>query len=66
MQHNDERQTASIEQVARILGISRASAYRAAERGEIPCIRIGGRVLVPRSALDRLLGGQTPENNVLN
>ena len=37
------------------LGISRASAYEGVRRGEIPAIRIGRRVLVPRVALDRLL-----------
>ena len=39
----------------RLLGISRYSGYEAAKRGEIPTIRIGKRILVPRRALDRLL-----------
>ncbi|MDA8288848.1 MAG: helix-turn-helix domain-containing protein [Actinomycetota bacterium] len=40
-----------------MLGISRAFAYEAVRRGEIPSIRIGRRVLVPRVALDRLVNG---------
>ena len=39
----------------RLLGISRYAGYEAAKRGEIPTIRIGKRILVPRRALDRLL-----------
>lgn len=50
-----ERLTLSIEEVAIALGISRAFAYEAVHRGEIPHIKIGRRMLVPRSALDRLL-----------
>jgi excisionase family DNA binding protein len=52
-----ERLTLTVEEAATMLGISRAFAYEAVNRGEIPCIRIGRRVLVPRSALDRMLSG---------
>ena len=38
------------------LGLSRQSVYAAARRGDIPTIRIGGRILVPVAALNRLLG----------
>jgi excisionase family DNA binding protein len=51
----DERQTYTIEEAARIIGIGRNSAFEAAKRGEIPVIRVGRRILVPRVALDRLL-----------
>jgi excisionase family DNA binding protein len=47
--------TCSVSEAAKILGISRAPAYRAVARGEIPAIRIGGRVLVPRAALEQML-----------
>jgi excisionase family DNA binding protein len=50
-----ERLTLTVEEAAAMLGISRAFAYEAVNRGEIPHIRIGRRILVPRSALDRLL-----------
>jgi excisionase family DNA binding protein len=45
----------SVEEAAIVLGISRTFAYEAVARGEIPCIRIGRRILVPRAALNRLL-----------
>lgn len=50
--------TISIEAAAKRLGIGRNQAYEAAHRGEIPIIKIGRRMLVPRAALDRLLSGQ--------
>ena len=50
-----ERLTLTVEEAAQALGISRASAYEAVRVGEIPSIRIGKRVLVPKSALERML-----------
>lgn len=47
--------TMTVPEAAKVLGISKNSAYLAAERGEIPTIRVGRRVLVPRAALDQLL-----------
>jgi excisionase family DNA binding protein len=51
---NSERKTVTVDIAAKILGISRSFAYEAARRGEIPTIKIGRRLLVPRAALDRL------------
>jgi excisionase family DNA binding protein len=53
-----ERLTLTVEEAATMLGISRAFAYEAVNRGEIPSIRIGRRVLVPRAALERLVDEQ--------
>jgi excisionase family DNA binding protein len=53
----EERLTLSVEEAAALLGISRAFAYEAVNRGEIPSIRIGRRVLVPKATLQRMLGG---------
>jgi excisionase family DNA binding protein len=55
------RLTLTVEEAAALLGISRAFAYEAVRRGEIPSIRIGRRVLVPRVALDRLVNGPSYE-----
>jgi excisionase family DNA binding protein len=41
----------------RYLGIGRNASYRAAERGEIPTIRIGGLLRVPVVQLERKLEG---------
>ena len=51
------RQTYTVPEVATILGIGRNTAYEICRTGEIPTIKIGGRVLVPRSAIDELLNG---------
>ena len=57
-----DRLTWSITEVAQVLGISRASTYEAAHRGELPVRVIGRRLLVPRVALLRLLNeAHTPE-----
>jgi len=54
--HDDGRLTWTVTEAAKLLGISRASAYEAAHRGELPVRVIGRRLLVPRVALLRLLG----------
>lgn len=53
------RRTYSIDETAKLLGIGRAQCYAAARTGkigEIAVIKIGKRLLVPRLALDRMLG----------
>jgi len=50
-----DRLTMTVEEAAKALGISRAFAYEAVRRHEIPAIHIGRRVLVPRAALKRML-----------
>ena len=55
MAQSDERLTYNVEEAGRLLGISRASAFEAARRGDLPTIRLGRRLLVPRKALERML-----------
>jgi excisionase family DNA binding protein len=50
-----KRLTLTVEEAAAALGISRTLAYEAVQRGEIPHIRIGKRILISRAQLDRLL-----------
>ncbi len=50
-----QRQTFTITEAAKILGIGRSAAYEAARTGQIPTIKIGKRILVPVAALERLL-----------
>jgi excisionase family DNA binding protein len=54
-----ERLTMTVEEAAAALGISRAFAYESVHRGDIPSIRIGRRILVPRAALQRLVDDTT-------
>ena len=48
--------TISVPEAGRLLGLSRASAYAAAKRGEIPTIPIGRRLLVPTAPFLAMLG----------
>jgi excisionase family DNA binding protein len=50
------RRTYTVTEAARILGISRSSAYEAVRRGEIASITIGHRIVIARATIDELLG----------
>ena len=54
----EDRTVVTVEDVARLLGISRSAAYEAAQRGEFPVRRVGRRLLVPVPALKRWLGDE--------
>lgn len=54
-----EKQTYTITEAARVLGIGRATAYEAARVGKLPSIRIGRRLVVPKAALFKLLDATT-------
>ena len=62
METRSRRQTRTITEVAKLLGIGRNQAYEAARRGEIPSIRIGKRLVVPLVALERMLGVNSQES----
>jgi excisionase family DNA binding protein len=46
----DGRAVLTVAEVAQLLGIGRISAYQAVERGEVPSIRLGRRIVVPKAA----------------
>jgi excisionase family DNA binding protein len=52
-----QRLTWSIEEAAELLGVSRAVAYLYAKDGTLPTIKLGGRILVPKLALERMVNG---------
>lgn len=54
--------TLSVEEAAKVLGIGRNLCYDRVKTGEIPAIKIGRRLLVPRSALEKLLADPKPLN----
>lgn len=51
----DRRATLTVTEAAKILGISRTTAYESVGRGEIPARRFGRRIVVVRAELERLL-----------
>jgi len=50
--------TLTVPEVAALLGISRGTAYEAIRLGQIPSLRFGRRVVIPKAALQRLLDGE--------
>jgi len=56
----DEKLTLSVDEAARLLGISPGLTYGLVHRGELAAIRLGRRILVPRHAVEALVG--RPDN----
>lgn len=48
----------TVEDVARWLGVNRKTVYDAVHRRELPCARLGRRVLFSRAAISAWLGGR--------
>ena len=59
-----DKQVFTVEEVAARLRIGRGTAYDAVRRGEIPVIRIGRRLLVPRAALARMLAAADGDTTI--
>ena len=45
----------TVVETAALLGISRTHAYELVSRGELAHVRLGKRIVIPRSALERML-----------
>jgi excisionase family DNA binding protein len=57
MNLNDLPDVLTVDETARYLRISRALAFEAIHRGDLPAIRVGRRLLVPRVRLLAWLHG---------
>jgi excisionase family DNA binding protein len=51
----DDVAVMTVPEAGRRLGLSRLGAYQAAKRGDIPTLRIGRLLKVPKVAFDRML-----------
>lgn len=60
-----ERLTLTVEEAAELLGIGRGTAYEAVRLHQIPSVRVGRRILVPRAALMAMLGAASELTQVL-
>ncbi len=49
----------TVEEAGRLLGISRAHAYELVARGDLPHVRLGRRVVIPKHAITALLARAT-------
>jgi excisionase family DNA binding protein len=52
---DNEATVLTVPEAARILRLSRTFAYQLVAEGELPCLRLGRRVLIPRSALEAFI-----------
>jgi excisionase family DNA binding protein len=60
---NSQRLTLTVKEAAQLLGLSKNSAYQGILTGEIPHIKIGKRILIPKTALERFLDEAEKEIN---
>jgi excisionase family DNA binding protein len=56
---NSDRLVMTVREVAGALGISKTHAYELIAREELPALRLGRRIVVPRRALERLVNGDS-------
>ena len=52
------RLTLTVDEAAEALGVSRSTAYSLVQRGELPSVRLGRRIVVPARRLLALLDGE--------
>jgi excisionase family DNA binding protein len=52
---NEPRLTLTVGEAAKLLRLSRAFTYELVARGELPSLRFGRRVVIPRIAIERIL-----------
>jgi excisionase family DNA binding protein len=56
-----DRLVLSVAEAGELLGLSRAFAYELVARGELPVVRFGRRIVVPKAALLELLDSASPD-----
>ena len=56
---NEEPRVLTVIEASRLLRMSRGSTYEAIRLGKIPSLRFGRKILIPRAALEKLLGGES-------
>lgn len=52
---NDEKLVLNVKEVSLLLGLAKNSIYSGILAGEIPHVKVGKRILIPRAALEKLL-----------
>lgn len=51
----DDRLVYDVPEAGRMLGLTRWASYEAAKRGDIPTVRFGKLIRVPKAAFERML-----------
>lgn len=50
-----DRLTMTVKEAGALLGVSRSLAYELVRRGDLPSLRLGRRIVVPKRAVEDLL-----------
>jgi hypothetical protein len=58
MADQSERLTYDVVEAGKKAGLGRNASYDAARRGEIPTVKLGNRLLVPKKKWDAILNGE--------
>lgn len=48
----------TVDEAAKVLGLSRSAAYDSVARGEIPSLRFGRKIVIPKAAIEKMLQGE--------
>jgi excisionase family DNA binding protein len=57
-----ERPILTVSEAADLLRLSRSFAYELVARGELPSVRLGRRIVIPRAAIERMLNLDNAEH----
>ena len=52
-----QRRTMTVEEAAALVGVGRSTLYQYVKRGDIPCVRLGRRIVIPVHVVEALLAG---------
>ena len=58
---DSQKMALSVREVSELLGLGRTAVYEAVRNGQMPSIKVGSRILVPRAALEAML--RTTDSN---
>jgi excisionase family DNA binding protein len=56
------RRTITVKEAADYIGVSKDTIYELSKRKQIPCIRVGRRILFRREALDNWMEGKESDS----
>jgi excisionase family DNA binding protein len=57
----DERPVLTVSEAAELLGVSRAFGYELIARGDLPAVRLGRRIMIPRVGIQRIIENSVAE-----
>lgn len=56
----------SVAQVARLMGMSQMTVYRAIDSGDFPAVRVRGRLIIPARAIEAMIDAAVIEQTVVD